>query len=157
MKLNEKGITLVELIAALALVALVAGIAWTTLSIGMQHGAAETEKTQLQQDSNIIISTLMNIHRRSDSYTLTFEDDTLKIESCDAGGSCSNEQLDMEYDFTGTKVGSFTVDTTDGTPDVIADLAPKNAHTELTLVVTDLNNPNRTLLIKTTLARMLTN
>ncbi|WP_341201541.1 type II secretion system protein [Planomicrobium okeanokoites] len=157
MKFNQKGLTLVELIAALALVSLIAAAAWTALTIGMQHGAAETKKTQLQQDSNIIISTLINVHRNSEKYSLTFEANKLKIESCNDAGICENNTLDMAYDFTGTIIGSHTVDDTDAVPDSIANLTPKTAHTEITLVITDLKNPKQSLSVKTTLTRMLTN
>ncbi|WP_422123043.1 PilW family protein [Planococcus sp. X10-3] len=157
MKLNEKGISLVELIAGLALVSVIAVIAWTTISIGMQHGASETNKTIMQQEMNLMVSSLMAAHRGNEKYSIIFEDDHLKIDSCDISNVCEVREIAGEYDFSGSIVnGSPPIDTSTGTSIKFEDLAPKEEHTEITLNITDLNNPNRTLTIDTTLSRLLT-
>jgi prepilin-type N-terminal cleavage/methylation domain-containing protein len=68
--LNEKGITLVELLAALALVSIVAVLAMTTFNIGVKYNVTETTKTKMQQESNLIVSTLMNVHRTEKCYKI---------------------------------------------------------------------------------------
>ncbi|AQQ52885.1 hypothetical protein [Planococcus lenghuensis] len=156
MKLDEKGITLVELLGALMLVALIAVTAWTTLSIGFKHTDMETTKTQLQQDANLIITSLSNTHRLNSTYTVTFENNRIKVDSCKAPGNCATETIDKEYDFTGTVINATTVDSHDSVADIIANIEPEKTHTDLTLVITDLQNPKRTLSIKTTLTRVLT-
>lgn len=65
---NNQGITLVELIAALALVSMVAILIMTTLGIGFKHSIAESNKTSAQQEANLIVSKLMNQHRKGDCY-----------------------------------------------------------------------------------------
>ena len=65
---NNQGITLVELIAALALVSMVAILIMTTLGIGFKHSIAEANKTSTQQEANLIVSKLMNQHRKGDCY-----------------------------------------------------------------------------------------
>lgn len=65
---NNRGITLVELIAALALVSMVAILIMTTLGIGFKHSIAEANKTSTQQEANLIVSKLMNQHRKGDCY-----------------------------------------------------------------------------------------
>jgi type II secretory pathway pseudopilin PulG len=67
---SEKGITLIELIAALALVSMVAVLIMTTLSIGIQRSVIESEKTKIQQEANLITSKLLNIHRSGNCYQL---------------------------------------------------------------------------------------
>ena len=67
---SEKGITLIELIAALALVSMVAVLIMTTLSIGIQRSVVESEKTKIQQEANLITSKLLNIHRSGNCYQL---------------------------------------------------------------------------------------
>lgn len=157
LKLNQKGITLVELVAALALVSIIATIAMTALTIGMQHGAAETNKTIMQQEANLMISSLMAAHRGSEEYTIIFEDNHLKIDYCDKTPVCSVREIAGEYNFTGSIVNDVIVDTTSGTPVIFADLTPEEKHTKITLKITDLDNPKRTLTVETTLSRLLTN
>ncbi|WP_162287852.1 prepilin-type N-terminal cleavage/methylation domain-containing protein [Indiicoccus explosivorum] len=157
MKLDERGITLVELLAALALVTLVAGIAWTLLMTGFRHTEVEVDKTVLQQDANLIITSLSNAHRRSASYTLTFEADKLKIETCKGVPlTCEVNTIDKEYNFTGTTVNGTVIDTADAVPDVFPILNPTEKHTQLLLVLTDVHNPKRTISVETTLTRILT-
>lgn len=153
---NQKGISLVEILAALALVATIAAIAWTALSIGFKHTAVETEKTKLQQSANLIMSTLTNEHRRSEKYSILFEGNQLKIDSCDKAGVCIRKTIDQTYDYTGSIVDGTSIDTHDSIPDLVPDLKPKAKHTEITLVLTDLNNPNNTVTLETKLTRIIT-
>ncbi|MFD1030485.1 prepilin-type N-terminal cleavage/methylation domain-containing protein [Metaplanococcus flavidus] len=157
MKLNQKGITLVELIAGLSLVSIIAIIAWSSISIGMRHGAGETSKTIMQQDVNLMVSSLMAAHRGSEKYSIIFEDDQLKIDSCDENGDCELNEIHSKYNFTGSIVNEVVVDTSIVNPVIFVDLRPESEHTEITLKITDLNNDNRSLTIETTLSRLLTN
>lgn len=153
---NQKGISLVEVLAALALVATIAAIAWTALSIGFKHTAVETEKTKIQQSANLIMSTLTNEHRRSEKYSLIFEGNQLKIDSCDKTGVCTLKTIEQTYDYTGSVVNATVIDLHDTIDDKVLDLNPKAAHTEITLVLTDLNNPNNTVTLETKLTRIIT-
>lgn len=157
LKLNQRGITFIELIATLALVSIVATIAWTALTIGMKHGAAETNKTIMQQEANLMISSLMAAHRGSEKYSIIFEDDQLKINSCQEDGSCEMIEVGSKYNFTGTIIDNVLVDSSTGVPVVFTDLTPEEKHTKITLKITDLKNSKRTLTINTTLSRLLTN
>ena len=156
MKKNQKGITLVEVLAAIALVSVIAVIAWTSLSIGVKHTAVETRKTQIQQDANLIISTLTGVHRQSASYSLTFEGNEIKVTSCSDALTCDDAVIEASYDFTGTMVNNTVIDSHDSSPDVITDLEPKKNHVMLKLVLTDLNNPKNTITVETALTRILT-
>lgn len=160
MKLNQKGITLVEVLAGLTLVALVAGIAWTALSIGFKHTAVETNKTSLQQDANLIIATLTNEHRLNEKYSLTFDSNNqLVIRTCQNTDSCTsstayNRIIDSEYDYRGTSIngslytgGNFT--------EVVVE--SEKEHAELTLTLKENNiNSNNKITVKTVLTRVIT-
>ena len=76
---NSKGITLVELIAALALVSMVAVLIMTTLGIGFKHSIAEANKTSTQQEANLIVSKLMNEHRTGKCYFIRENLDRIEI------------------------------------------------------------------------------
>jgi len=83
---NSKGITLVELIAALALVSMVAVLIMTTLGIGIKHSIAESNKTTTQQEANLIIAKLLNEHRKGNCYYIKGEAEMIKIipTSCES-------------------------------------------------------------------------
>jgi type II secretory pathway pseudopilin PulG len=74
-RLNEKGITLVELIAALALVSMVGVLIMTTMGIGFKYSIAESNKTSTQQEANIIVQKILNKHRLGKCYKVTVEED----------------------------------------------------------------------------------
>lgn len=157
MKLNQKGVSLVELLAALALVSTIAVIAWTALTIGFKHTAVETGKTRLQQEANFIITKLANEHRKNHSYSLIFEGNQLRIEKCSAAGACTIENVGSQYDYTGTVINGTPIDSHDSTPiDQINGLEPKKKHTMVVLKIADLNNEKNTVTVNTTLTRIIT-
>jgi len=154
---NQKGITLVELIAALALVSIIAAIAWTALAIGFKHTATETNKTQLQQEANIVVTTITNEHRRNDFYYLRMNAGNLEINTCNGNSvtalTCEGftSLMANNYVYTGTING---VDFMGWDPAEIID--PKKNHVALSLNVTDPANPARSVKVETTLTRILT-
>lgn len=155
MKLDEKGISLVELLAALLLVSLVAVIAWTTLTIGMRHGVTETNKTIMQQDMNLIVSSLMAAHRTSEKYSIIFEDNYLWINSCDKAGDCTLSKIAGAYDFNKSVINNVEINNSSDAPIIISELKPSKEHIAVTLKITDINNEKNFLIVETTLSRML--
>jgi len=88
---SEDGMTLVEVLATLILMTLVAGIIWTTVSIVTKFNVSETSSLRLQQEANYIIAELQQVHRHCDTYKLTIVRDEVKVAECknDTGGSIS--------------------------------------------------------------------
>ena len=147
-RLDEKGVSLVEVLAALLLVSIIATAAWTALSIGMKHTTAETSKTEIQQDANLIIAKLSAAHRQSDSYTIKFENGQMMLGTVDASGSGNFERvLDKDYDYTGTVIA--------GNANLTAEtlIEPKKNHANIDLKLT---KNGRSLNIQTTLTRIRT-
>ncbi|WP_185959558.1 prepilin-type N-terminal cleavage/methylation domain-containing protein [Planococcus salinarum] len=157
--MNQRGITLVELVAALALVSIIAVAAWTTLTIGINHGAAETSKTMLQQDANIIISKLSAAHRLNDYYYLQFVGGNLEIKTCNDTETpgvmdCGtfNRLSDNSYVYSGSINGTGFATWNSATI-----IEPKKKHVNFILNVTD--DPIKTaraVEVKTTLTRIIT-
>ena len=153
MKLNQKGLTLVELLGALALVSVIAIIAWTALSIGLQHTAHETGKTQLQQEANSMVAALAAEHRRSEQYYLRFQEGQLQISACSSLVSCTEYRnvSDKAYTISGS------VDEKDFTELGSGELIkPKESHVNLYLKVADPLKPSNSVSVNTTLTRILT-
>ena len=156
MTINEKGASLVEVLAVLLLVSIIGGIGWTALTIGMKHNSAETTTTQLQQEANLIVTKLVNEHRRSDHYYLRVADGQLEINSCDAddvgGESCDGfmKLTEQDYRHKGTINGiDFTL------LNSIESFNPKKSHVKLVLIVTD-QEEQLSVEVETKLTRILT-
>ncbi|MHA6251454.1 PilW family protein [Oceanobacillus sp. CAU 1775] len=80
---NEKGITLVELLAALVISLFVAGIVYSVVIFSMNYNKVETTKTSLQQEANYIITELQRIHRHNPSYILIVNSNHIKVREYD--------------------------------------------------------------------------
>ncbi|BAQ11593.1 hypothetical protein OXB_3124 [Bacillus sp. OxB-1] len=94
---NEKGITLVELLASLALLSMVVILIWTTFFITARYNIAETTKLQLQQEANYILTTIQQQHRYKECYNLKVEGQRLVLEDCDTG---DRELVSSGFDYT---------------------------------------------------------
>lgn len=156
MKANEKGVSLVEVLAVLLLLSMIGAIGWTALNIGIKHNSVETSKTQLQQEANLIVTKLVNEHRRSDHYYLRLAGGQLEIKTCDAddaaGESCEGfkKLTPQNYRHKGTVNGTdFTA--LDGTNRI----EPKGSHVKLVLTVTD-QQGKLSAKVETKLTRILT-
>lgn len=82
MKKNEKGMTLVEVLATLVLLSLVTGVIWTTISISTKFNVSETSVLKLQQEANYIVSELQRVHRNCYTYELIITTKEVKILNC---------------------------------------------------------------------------
>lgn len=79
---NEKGMTLVEVLATLLLMSLVTGVIWTTISIATKFNVSETSTLTLQQETNYIIAELQQVHRHCKTYELTISKNEIKVDNC---------------------------------------------------------------------------
>lgn len=163
MKMNQKGITLVELIVVLALVSVITAIAWTALVIGFKHTVIETSKTQLQQEANLVITKITNEHQRNDFYYLAMNAGQLEINKCNENEAavvvCDGFTSLMEnnYTYTGSIDGESFISW-----DSTKLIDPKRKHIKFILEVSDPFHsadpakPARSVRVETTLTRILT-
>lgn len=82
MKKNEKGMTLIEVLATLVLLSLVTGIIWTSISIATKFNVSETSVLKLQQEANYIVSELQRVHRNCYTYELIITTNEVKVINC---------------------------------------------------------------------------
>lgn len=135
MKIGEKGMTMIELLAALVLVSVIAAGAWTAMSIGFKHSVVETSKTQVQQDAHLITTKLANAHRKSDSYSIRFENEQLMLKTCydDTGCGSFERVIETSYDYKGTAING-TIYT--GASFSELTILPKEQHNAINLKLT---------------------
>lgn len=82
MKTNEKGMTLIEVLATFVITSIFVGIIYGAVIIAMNYHSVETTKTKLQQEANYIITEIQRIHRQCESYRLIIESDKVEIKEC---------------------------------------------------------------------------
>lgn len=149
---NEAGVTLIELLAGLVIVGLLAGAAWTAFSIGVSHGATETSKTKLQQEANLVMAKLRNEHRQSDFYQLRYTGGYLEIRTCkDETGCTSFRRITAnDYAYSGSVNGVLF-------PDLEENRCyfPERTHTAVEIKVADKTDAGRSVDIESELTRIL--
>lgn len=119
---NEHGVTLMELLAAIVIFTLFAGIIWGFLFQSLKFNDAEVTKQQLQQEANLIINTIQNVHIRKVQYDiktnsthtalivddLTFEKPGVKYEVIDFSRSTSKNVVEIEIKLSSITEPSIT-------------------------------------------------
>lgn len=66
---NEKGITLVELLAALAIIGIIVAVIVNVLFTGTTASTKTATKQQLQQEANLIVEVIRSEYLKSDNHT----------------------------------------------------------------------------------------
>ncbi|AXI09687.1 hypothetical protein CUC15_12470 [Oceanobacillus zhaokaii] len=87
---NEKGITLIEVLATLVISSLFMGIIYTVVMMSMEYSSVETKKTQLQQEANYIITDLQRIHRNGECYVLSITESEVAVAE-----DCANKKMEV--------------------------------------------------------------
>jgi len=80
-RFNEKGITLVELLAALALLGVISVLIWNLFFQATNFNERAITKNQLQQEANLIVHTIQQIHTKSTITSITSGTNTNANES----------------------------------------------------------------------------
>ncbi|WP_458412329.1 PulJ/GspJ family protein [Schinkia sp. CFF1] len=71
--INKSGLTLVELLAALAISTIILGIAASVLINSMNSYNNITSEQLLEQEANLFITQLRTIHQQHQSYTISYD------------------------------------------------------------------------------------
>lgn len=83
-RIDEKGITLVELLAALALFGIISVLLWNLFFQALNFNDRAVTQNQLQQEANLIVSTIQQLHTKSTITAIEIDtDESLKITSLD--------------------------------------------------------------------------
>lgn len=90
-RLDQQGFTLIELLAAFVLFAIFGGIIWGFFIQSLEYNDAEVSKNQLQQETNLILSTIHQMHISSIMTSIESTGSTLVIVS-DKGEATFNKE-----------------------------------------------------------------
>lgn len=117
--LNEKGITLVELLAALSLFAIVSALVMTVLFNVFQNSENISDNAQLRQDANLLVSTLRSHYNQGDFKVGLNDNNSLLIDGQEVNSSMTSSIDELELkngENSISAVNDSMIVTADGTP-----------------------------------------
>ncbi|SFB16370.1 MULTISPECIES: type II secretion system protein [unclassified Bacillus (in: firmicutes)] len=107
---NQKGITLIEVLATLAILSLVSTLIYGVFIGSQQNFKRISTKTSLSQEANLIVATIKNYHTKNNKYILSLDSSTQKasIGTTSANIPLHKDKLKIliKYDVTGTNTYS---------------------------------------------------
>jgi prepilin-type N-terminal cleavage/methylation domain-containing protein len=137
---NQKGVTLIELLAALTILSLIGGIIWGVFFQGNKFSQTSVSKNNIQQEANIIIMNLKKIHQTSKEYTISSNGcavtvNATKLDSTTQYFEFKNTKLCISLDRTGY-------------------IQPGSQDLTLNVTIYELMNPKNTVIVETILYRL---
>lgn len=140
---NEKGVTLLELLAVLVLTSLILTLIITTFVVFSNYNVTQTKKLRMQQEANYIISLILQTHRTAEAYELMIPSvDKLIIKECENEDPvCIGPESIIGNQF------NYSLSINPGK------INPKKTDFETTLIITDPQNDKLQVEIKTRFTR----
>lgn len=102
--MNERGITLVELLAALALFGVISLLIWNFFFQALSFNEREVTKNQLQQEANLIVNTMQQLHTKNKIKSIKEIDSKISIISINKEG----EEIPISFDNKNIKYNLIT-------------------------------------------------
>jgi len=136
---NQKGVTLIELLATLVIFGIFSTIIWAFVMQTFKTNDVEVSKNQLQQESTIILNAIDEIHRKSTSYKIDFNRNEIIITPNHSGQIAFNNP-NIIYNLSPLITGIT--------------ITPKTQNLQLNLVLTSKENENITTNVKSTFKRL---
>ncbi len=72
--LNQKGITLIELLAVLTIFSVIIGVLYSVFSNGLHYSTSSKDTVLIQQEANYLLTLLKKQHEKGMDYTVKIED-----------------------------------------------------------------------------------
>ncbi|WP_102345390.1 PulJ/GspJ family protein [Bacillus sp. Marseille-P3661] len=145
---KQTGITLIELLAALAILSVLISLTFGVLINGINYSKTAETNVLLQQDANYIFSFLTTQHETQSSYTIQFDQNpnASTITVLNASGdstvlSSPNHEYSL-YTSSSIPLPNNTI------------ITPSSQNFFIKLVITDKKKPNLQFELQTTLSRM---
>ncbi|HHU20566.1 MAG TPA: type II secretion system protein [Bacilli bacterium] len=142
--LNEKGITLTELLAALVLFAVVSALIMTVLFNVFRNSENISDNAQLRQDANLLISTLRSHYDQGDFEVGLNASNSLLIDGLEVNSSMTSSIDELELingENSISAVNESMIVKADGTPLTI-DLTLKNKDGQTYNLFTTIEKPD---------------
>ncbi|MBE3569591.1 MAG: prepilin-type N-terminal cleavage/methylation domain-containing protein [Bacillales bacterium] len=140
---DQKGVTLIELLAAITLSSIVIAIAFAALFSAINIYKNNMAQARLQQEANIILSNLNQLSEKQDEMTISLSSDSQKLTIAANDHTYTYDQNHYEITINSNELqpgGSITFQTAAPIP--------------ILLHVQDRNHSNQQVKVETTLERI---
>ena len=132
---NQRGLTLIEVLATLTVLSIVGAVIWNVFFQGLLYTKKAVSQNSIQQEANVIVMTLTKIHQTSEEYEL--ENSNCTIKEKNSGQELKNDDLCFSLDQTYT-----------------GPIDPNKVNYPLLVTITDKHHPENTFVIDTTLYKL---
>jgi len=106
LEFDAKGFTLIELLATLVLFSIFGIIIWSFFFQSLKFNDVETSKNQLQQEANLIVNTIQEVHISSDSYTISMDNSQTFLKIANSNTNVTFDNKNIQYDISGSEIRS---------------------------------------------------
>ncbi|WP_419956023.1 PulJ/GspJ family protein [Neobacillus niacini] len=152
---NDDGITLIEVLATLAIMSIISILLYGVLMNGFDYSKKSQEKVSIQQEMNIVVTSITKFHESYRSYDIKIDHnpDARKIQLLgkDSAGTVVNtvelSNPDYEYslyDYSGTIETTFPTTRNVNTSQALY----------IRITIKDKKNPSQTYEVKTIISRL---
>lgn len=101
---NEKGLTLLEVLLAVTILSMIGILIWNVFFQGFEFSNKTIKKSQIQQEANYVIVSMMNFHRGSAStYQISATGCKITVSNSAKTSVFEHPQICFSSDFTGNK------------------------------------------------------
>lgn len=142
---NQMGLTIIELLAAITIGTIVLIIAFSTLNMALNFYKNNMVKSNLEQEENIIVSTMTTLFQQNDKYTINITNDN-KL-------SLSTSPQNQMYTFEKNYKYSIRIDGTAINPGSSYTIMT-NKPAAIDITITDNTNPKIQVQLSTILRRL---
>ncbi|WP_044338449.1 type II secretion system protein [Rossellomorea aquimaris] len=134
---NERGLTLVEVLATLTILSIIGAVIWNVFFQGIHYTKKAVSQNSIQQEANILTMKLTRIHQTSEFYELENPECTIKVKY-------SEEEEEFHHSDL-----CFSLEKAPEEP-----IKPSKSDYPLLVTITDKHHPNNKFVIDTTLYRL---
>ncbi|MCL6571832.1 MAG: prepilin-type N-terminal cleavage/methylation domain-containing protein [Bacillus sp. (in: Bacteria)] len=149
MNRDERGLTLVEVLATLILLSIVSVIIWSVFFQGYKFSQKAISKNFMLQEANILTTSLTKIHRTLEIYEITSENCGIKVTNLK-----TTPPQDQVFNHPNICFKLLEINNVSGTGPKITEPHKNGNDISLKVSVSDKKDPNNNLTIDTFLYRV---
>ncbi|MCA1065252.1 type II secretion system protein [Rossellomorea sp. AcN35-11] len=134
---NERGLTLVEVLATLTILSIIGAVIWNVFFQGIHYTKKAVSQNSIQQEANILTMSLTRVHQTTESYQLKNTDCTITVLY--SGKQDTFQHQDLCFSLANVPAGP---------------ILPGKDDYPLLISITDKHHPGNDFIIDTTLYRL---
>lgn len=151
--LNQKGITLIELLAVLTILGIVLGILYNVFINGLHYSTSSKDTVLIQQEANYLLTLLKKQHEKDVPYTVKIRKDNRSEVIIEGAELVNIENSSFEYSIS--DLGKSSVPCEDHEQYLFCKkVDPLNENFQLKIKVTSKKNSKMNFEVQTILSRL---